>query len=68
MIALEKWQILTPLQKLLKNVEDWGKKLMPKSLKSCPKSNKSPNLVTLSSSDEDEDRLLFVNKSFYFYF
>ena len=36
---------LTPLQKLAKNVRDLGK--LPKALKSCPKSNKSPNLVTL---------------------
>ena len=36
MISLEKLKILTPLQKL-----------SPKTLKSCPKSNKSPNLVTL---------------------
>ena len=35
---------LTPLQKLSKNL---GKFLLPKALKSCPKSNKSPNLVTL---------------------
>ena len=47
MISLENLQILTPLQKLPMNVEDLGKKLWPKALKSCPKSNKSPNLVTL---------------------
>ena len=40
MISLEKWIILTPLQKLPKNGEDLGKSLLPK----C---NKSPNLVTL---------------------
>ena len=38
MISLEKRWILTPLQK------------MPKALKSCPKSNKSANLVTLLSA------------------
>ena len=27
--------------------EIWGNKLLPKALKSCPKSTKSPNLVTL---------------------
>ena len=27
--------------------EIWANKLLPKALKSCPKSNKSPNLVTL---------------------
>ena len=40
MISLEKLMILTPLQKLL-----------PKALKSCPKSNKSPNLVTLPTTN-----------------
>ena len=28
--------------------EIWAKQLLPKALKSCPKSKKSPNLVTLS--------------------
>ena len=48
MISLEKLKSLTPLQKLPKNVGDLGKQLLPQALKSCPKSNKSPNLVTLS--------------------
>ena len=39
--------ILTPLQKLPKNWEDWGKLIVAMALKSCPKSNKLPNLVTL---------------------
>ena len=30
--------------------EIWANLLLPKALKSCPKSNKSPDLVTLSSS------------------
>ena len=47
MILLEKLQILTPLQKLPKNVGDLGKVLLPQALKSCPKTNKSPNLVIL---------------------
>ena len=47
MISLEKSQILTPLQNLSKNVGDLGKLLLPKALKSCPKSNKSPDLLTL---------------------
>ena len=38
---------LTPFQKLPKNVGDLGKLLLPKALKSCPKSKTSPNLVTL---------------------
>ena len=39
--------ILTPLQKLPKNVGDLGKLIAAKGFKGCPKSNKSPNLVTL---------------------
>ena len=35
------------LQKLLKNVGDLAKLIVAKGFKSCPKSNKSPNLVTL---------------------
>ena len=46
-ISVEKLKILTPLQKLPKNVEDLGKLLLPKALKSCSKSYNSPNLVTL---------------------
>jgi len=30
----------------------WAKKLLPKNLKSCPKCNKLPNLVTLTPSHE----------------
>ena len=47
MISLEKLKTLTPLQKLPKNVGDLGKIIAAKCFKSCPKSNKSPNLVTL---------------------
>ena len=39
--------ILTPLQKLPKNVEDLGKLIVVKGLKKLPKVKKSPNLVTL---------------------
>ena len=42
--------ILTRLQKLPKNVDDLGKLIVAKGLKTCPKSNKLPNLVTLLSS------------------
>ena len=51
MISLEKWKILTPLQKLPKNVGDLGKIIVAKGFKSWPKSDKSPNLVTLISRD-----------------
>ena len=36
--------------KLPKNVEDLGKLIVAKGLKSCPKTNKSPNMVTLTFS------------------
>ena len=39
--------ILTPSQKLLKNVEDLGKLIVANGLKKLPKVQKSPNLVTL---------------------
>ena len=37
MVSLEKWLILTPLQKLPKNVGDLGKLIVAKSLKKLPK-------------------------------
>ena len=46
MISLEKLKILTPLQKLPKNVKDLGKLSVAKGFKKCPKCKKSPNLVT----------------------
>ena len=50
MISQEKLKILTLLQKLPKNVGDLGKLSVAKGFKTCPKSNKSPNLVTLGRS------------------
>ena len=46
MISLEKLKILTPLQKLPKNLGDLGKLIVAKGL-SRPKCKKSPTLVTL---------------------
>ena len=37
MVSLEKWLILTPLQKLLKNGGDWGKLIVSKGFKKLPK-------------------------------
>ena len=37
MISLEKWKILTPLQKLPKNVGDLGKLIVAKGFKKLPK-------------------------------
>ena len=39
---------MTPSQKLPKNKGDLGKLIVAKGFKNCPKSNKSPNLVTLN--------------------
>ena len=53
MISLEKLKILTAFQKLPKIVGDIGQIwLLPNALKNCPKSNKSPNMVTLVYNDE----------------
>ena len=51
MISLEKRYILTTLQKCLRMWEIWANLLLPKALKSCPKSKKSPNLVTLEKGN-----------------
>jgi len=40
--------ILTPLQKLTKNGEDWGNLIVAKGFKIYPKSKILPNLVTLN--------------------
>ena len=48
MISLEKWWILTPLQKLPKNVRDLDKLIVAKGFKKLPKVQKSLNLVTLA--------------------
>ena len=50
MISLEKWSILTPYKNCQRMWEIWANLLLPKALKTCPKSNKSPNLVTLAVS------------------
>ena len=47
MISLEKWMILTPLQKLPNNVGDLGKIIVATSFEWLPKVQKSPDLVTL---------------------
>ena len=57
MNSLEKLKILTPLQKLPLNVGDLSK---TQAWKSCPKSNKSPNLVTLISLSVHKVRVNFL--------
>ena len=48
MISQEKLKILTPLQKLPKNVGDLGKCFVANGFEKLPK---SPNLVTLSAAN-----------------
>ena len=55
MISMEKWKILTPLQKLPKNARDLGKLIVAKGFE------KLPNLVTLHSSIFIS---LFLNSTF----
>ena len=50
MISLEKSKILTHLQKLPNNDGHLGKIIFSTGFKSCPKCNKSPNLVTLDTT------------------
>ena len=45
--SIEKLKILTPLQKLLKNVGELGKLIVAQGFEKLPKVQKSPNLVTL---------------------
>ena len=51
MISLEKLRTFTPLQKLPKNVVDLGKQIVATGFENFPKVQKSPNLVTLLSSN-----------------
>ena len=53
MISLEKKIDFDTFKKLTKNVEDLGKFIVAKGFKSCPKSNKSPNLGTLAKLEGD---------------
>ena len=48
MISLGKWKTLSALQKLIKTLGNLDKIIVPQALKSCPKYNKSPNLVALN--------------------
>ena len=50
MISLEKCKIFTPSQNLPENVGDLGKLIVAKGFQKSPKSNISPNLVTLIAS------------------
>ena len=61
MIALEKWYILTPLQKLPKNVKDLGQLNVAKVFKSCPKCKKSPNLVALDMANKNWSMQLYAD-------
>ena len=49
---------MTHLQKFLKNVRDLCKLSVAQAFKSCPKSNKSPDLVTLLWSHQGENEIV----------
>ena len=57
MISLEK-RIMTHFEKLSKNVGDLGKLIGAKGFKSCPKFNKSHNLVTWLDPKYQKDTLV----------
>ena len=50
MISLEKWEILTPFQKLPKNVGDLGKIIVAKGFKKLPKVQKNRPIWSYCSS------------------
>ena len=49
------------LKKFPKNVGDLGSQFLPKALKSCPKSNKSPNLVTMFRASNPGTEKVFMS-------
>ena len=53
MFSLEKLNILKPYKKCRRMWDIWANQLLPKALKSCPKSNKSTNLVTLATANSN---------------
>ena len=61
-ISLEKSLILTHFQTLPKNVGDLGKLIVTKGFKSCPKSKKLPNLVTLLTTSNSFEKWIFMKK------
>ena len=64
MISLEKWMILTPLQKLPNNVGDLGKIIVATGFEWLPKVQKSPDLVTLKQRHTHAQLCLsFVHKT-----
>ena len=58
MISLERWIILTSLQKLSSNVGDLAKLIVAISFEWLPKLKKSPNLVTLEPGSSGNRRLM----------
>ena len=66
MISPEKRIILTPLQKLPKNVRDLGKLVVAKGFKKLPKVQKTPNLVTLHCMEEEEEKAQSFKSGFTF--
>ena len=68
MVSLEKWMILTPLLKLPKNGEDWGKLIVAKGFKKLPKiqniaqsGHTDAKALTYSKKDTKNTRLLALS-------
>ena len=60
MISLGKWKILTPLQKLPKNVGDLGQLVIAKGFKKLPKVKK------IAKSGHTAGGKIFISKKKYF--
>ena len=60
MISPEKWYILTPLQKLPKNVGDLCRVILAKGFKKLPKVQKSPYLVTLAYGNNYYPQIVLI--------
>ena len=60
MILLENWKFLLTYQKLPRNMSNLGKLIVATALKTCPKCNKSPNLVTLMECSINRADLLLA--------
>ena len=73
MVSLEKLKILTPLQKLPKNGEDWGKLIVAKGFKKLPKVQniaqsghtvwQTPNYMCTMFISEEDSRATYLDSN-----
>ena len=64
MISLESERFWHLYKNCLWMWEIWANYLLPKAIKSCPKSNKSPNLVTLFAAEDKSHRYTYTKWTF----